>query len=712
VALVAWLASPVVVAEPGKDFVYPEAARETVADDYFGTTVGDPYRWLEQLDAPRTRAWIDEQNKLSLPHLNGLAGRAAIRERLGQLWSYERFGVPHKTADGLLIYTRHDGLQNHAVLYTRHPGANEARVLLDPNTWSADGTVALAHWSVSPDGRWLLYARQTAGSDWVEYRLLEIATGRELDDRISGVHFNFDDSRIEWRGRSTGFFYSRFPISAGKGADAALRNHKLYFHRVGTAQEEDVLIHERPNQPEWFIWADVTDDGRYLLIFVERAEDTEKEVYVKDLGDGTQPGSGAPLRQLRGGFDARYELAGSIGSRLILRTSLEAPRYRLVTVDLADRDPELRELVAQSGDVMESAQIIGGELVLAYLQHARSRIVRRALDGKPIGDIALPGPGSVKEVRGRADDAELFFSFTSFTQPFSTYRHELQTGRTEPFAEIQLAFNPGDYVTESLFYASRDGARVPLFVSYRKGLRKDGLAPALLAGYGGFGISITPSFSVPALVWMERGGVFASASLRGGNEYGEEWHRAGTLERKQNVFDDFIAAAEFLVSEKFTSAARLGIRGRSNGGLLIGAVVNQRPDLFAAAVLDNGVLDMLRYHRLGIGFAWAGDYGTAETPEGFRFLSAYSPYHNVRAGVKYPAVLAMAADHDDRVYPGHTFKYAAALQAAQAANQPILLRVETRAGHGGGTPLSKLIEEAADVLAFLTRYTVAGEVPR
>jgi prolyl oligopeptidase len=690
-------------------FVYPEAAREAVTDDYFGAKVSDPYRWIEDLDAPRTQVWIAAQSKLSVPHLAGLPERGSIRDRLARLWSYERFGVPSRSTAGLLLYTRNDGLQNHTVLYARKPGTANARVLLDPNTWSADGTVALAHWTVSPDGLWLLYARQTAGSDWVEYRLLEIETAKELEDRLTGVHFNFDASRIEWRGSSVGFFYSRFPAAAGNDASVGLRNHKLYFHRVGTAQSEDVLIHERLDQPEWFSWAQLTDDGRYLLVLVERTEDTEKELFVKDLGDGAQPKLDAPLRSIRSGFDARYMLVGSVGSRLFLRTSLQAPRYRIVTIDLAGSDPvQLHELVPQSGDVMDSAQLLGGELVLDYLHDAASGLLRYSLGGKKLGEIALPGPGSVYGVSGGANDPEIFLGFTSFSQPFSTYRHHLKTGKTERFAKLRLAFKPEDYVTERLFCRSKDGTRVPLFISYKKGLRKDGRAPALLYGYGGFGISITPSFSVPNLVWMERGGVYASACLRGGNEYGEEWHRDGTLERKQNVFDDFIAAGEFLVHEKFTSPSRLGILGGSNGGLLVGAVTNQRPELFAAAVLSVGVLDMLRYHRLGIGYAWAGDYGTADTPEGFKYLSAYSPYHNIRAGVKYPAVLAMTADHDDRVFPGHTFKYTAALQAAQAADKPILLRVEARAGHGGGTPLSKLIEKAADWLSFLVRYTDPG----
>ena len=685
---------------------YPDTRRENVVDDYFGAKVEDPYRWLEDLDSAETKAWVEAQNSLSLPFLAALPGREAIRARLKELWNYERYGVPRQTRSGTLFYTRNDGLQNHAVLYVQKPGDAEPRVLIDPNSWSEDATVAMAHWTVSPDERWLLYAQQTAGSDWVEYRLRDIETGEDLPDRIRGVNFNFDAARISWRGGAAGFFYSRFPDAASTGAAREIIHQKVCYHRIGTEQKDDVSIYERPDQPQWFAWPKITGDGRFLLLALERTEEGENELYVKDLGDASDPHLDAPLRRLIAGFDARYEFVGSEGSVLYLKTSLDAPRFRIVSLDLGGADPVApREVIPQSEDVIDLALHAGGELLIGTLHDAASKLLRFSTSGKRLGEIALPGTGSVSAALGSPDDPVLYFGYSSFNQPATVYRHDLRSGQSTTFRAPRVRFEPKDYVTEQVFYRSKDGTRVPMFVTYRKGLQKDGHAPALLYGYGGFANSLTPSFSVANLVWMESGGVYAQACLRGGNEYGEEWHMAGALERKQNVFDDFIAAAEHLVQAKFTSPQRLAIYGGSNGGLLIGAVANQRPDLFAVATQSVGVLDMLRYHKFGIGYAWAGDYGTSDSEAGFRTLRAYSPYHNVKPGARYPAMLVMTADHDDRVYPGHSFKYTAMVQSSAAAGPPVLIRVETRAGHGGGTPLAKTIEQTADRLAFTAYFT-------
>jgi prolyl oligopeptidase len=694
---------------PGDTARPPETLRGSVVDDYFGTTVADPYRWLEDLDSAQTRAWVKAQNDHSRPRLAALPARAAIERRLGELWSFERYSPPRRAPGGAQVYTRHDGLRNQPVLYVQDTPAATPRALLDPNAWSADGTEAMGHWALSPDGRHVAYAVLFGGSDWVEYRVVETATGTVLPDRVRGVNFNFDASRISWRGGHGGFFYSRFPDppAAAPGAPPAITHQKLYYHRLGTPQQDDVLIHERPDQPGWFVWGEPSDDGRYAIVYVERTEDGERQVLVKDLGDAAAPQLDAPLRPLVRDWSGKYAFVGSDGPRLYFRASAGAPRYRIVAFDLDQRQPAPRVVVAESPDVMQDARLLGGELVASYLRDAASRLERFAPGGKSLGTVELPGPGTVKALTGSAGHPVIHFTFQSFNRPETVYRHDLASTKTVPFNPPRVAFDADAFVTEQVFFESKDGTRVPMFISRRKDLPA-GPAPVLLYGYGGFAIPLTPAFSVPNLVWMERGGIYAQVSLRGGSEYGEAWHEAGMLANKQNVFDDFVAAAEYLVRAGLTTPAQLAAKGRSNGGLLVGAVVNQRPDLFAAANAGVGVLDMLRYHRFGIAYAWAGDYGTADTPEGFRTLRAYSPVHNVKPGAHYPAVLVTTADHDDRVHPLHSFKYAAALQSAQAGDRPILIRIETRAGHGSGgvgTPMSKQVAENADVLAFLERYT-------
>jgi len=712
--IVAALAVAACASLPASRPQYPQTPRADVVDDYYGTKVADPYRWLEDLDSDATRAWVEAQNGVSRTVLDALPARPAIAERLGELWNYERYSVPQRSPSGALVYTRHDGLQNQPVLYAQETANALPRVLLDPNGWSEDGTEALVDWRLSPDGRHLAFAVQSGGTDWVEYRVVNVATGQVRKDRVRGVNFNFDFSRISWRGGSSGFFYSRFPDppASAPGAPPAITHQKLYFHRLGTDQKDDVLVFQRPDQPQWFVWGEATDDGRYLLIYVEQTEDEEKQVYVRDLGNPDRPSLDAPLHQLVGDWKGKYYLVGNDGPVLYMRSSANAPRYRIISLDL--REPSAwRVVVPESADVLQDAQIAGGEIVASYLHDASTRLLRFSMSGEPRGEIRLPGLGTAHGGRtcspmcamsGEPSNPEIYFGFTSFSRPVTIYRHNLATGESEAFHPPRLGFRAEDYVTALAFCRSKDGTRVPLFISRRKDLRP-GPAPALLYGYGGFSNALTPVFSVPNLVWMERGGIYVQAGLRGGSEYGEAWHEAGMLSKKQNVFDDFIAAAEFLVASDYTARGQLAIKGRSNGGLLIGAVVNQRPDLFAAANAGVGVLDMLRYHKFGIAYAWAGDWGTSDAPDGFRTLHAYSPVHNVRRGLRYPAVLVTTADHDDRVHPLHSYKYTAALQAAQTGSKPILIRIETRAGHGPGTALSKQIAENADVLAFFERYT-------
>lgn len=689
--------------------LYPPAERQSVVDDYFGTKVADPYRWLEDVDSAQTRTWVEAQNRLSLPFLAQLQEREALRGRLSTLWNFERYEVVEKHA-GRYFYRRNDGLQNQSVLYVQDDAKAEPRALLDPNLLAADGTVALTDYEVSPDGRWLAYATAASGSDWNEFRVRDIATGKDAADHLVRIKF----SGIAWTKDAKGFFYSRYP-DPPKGAVAGtfddLANQRLYYHRLGTPQAEDVVVFETPQEPKWGFIPAVTDDGRYLVITIWRGSESEYRVYIKDLGDPQAPALDAPVIKLVDAFEAEYDLIGNLGSTLYFRTNQGVERGRIAAVDVAGTRA-WKSVVPEQADTLRHALFAGDGIVALYMHDATSRLRRYTLYGKPAGEIALPGLGSVPDlnfggvqIRGEPGDAELFYAFASFSRPATNYVYDLAKNRGRVFQPVTLSFDPDDYVTEQVFYPSRDGTTIPMFISYKRGLKRDGKNPTHLYGYGGFDIPLTPSFSVPNLVWMERGGIFAQANLRGGGEYGKAWHEAGTLARKQNVFDDFAAAAQYLIAQKWTSAEHLAISGRSNGGLLVGATLNQHPELFAAALPAVGVLDMLRYHKFTIGWAWAGDYGTSDSEEGFRCLSAYSPVHTVKPGTKYPAVLVTTADHDDRVVPGHSYKYTAALQHAQAGEAPILIRIDVKAGHGAGKPIGKLIEEEADKLAFMRHFT-------
>ncbi len=668
-----------------------------VVDDYHGTAVADPYRWLEDVDAAETKAWVEAENCATFAFLEKIPERETLKRRLTEIWNYPKFGVPFKEG-GRYFFSKNDGLQNQSVLYTQRTLAADPSVLLDPNTLSADGTVALASLAVSPDGKYLAYSTSASGSDWQEFRVREIETGRDLPDHIRWVKF----SGASWTKDATGFFYSRYPEPTADTLVGVNRNQKLYYHTVGQPQSGDPLLFEQPTHPDRGVSAFVTDDGRYAILSVWLGTDRRNRIYYKDLGDPARPNVRAPIVKLLDAFDAGYRFVGNDGPVFYFWTDLEAPRGRLVAIDT--RTParaRWQTIIPQGTDVLSNVAVVHRTFVAEYLQDAHSALRLFAMDGAPRGEIALPTLGSVGGISGKPDEPEMFYAFTSYLYPTTIFRHDLATGTAEIFKQPELRFDIDGYETKQVFYRSKDGTRVPMFITHKKGLALDGSNPTYLYGYGGFNISLTPGFSPSVLPWLEMGGVYAVPNLRGGAEYGEEWHQAGMLDKKQNVFDDFIAAAEYLIGQGYTSTPKLAIGGGSNGGLLVGAVMTQRPELFGAAIPAVGVMDMLRFHKFTIGWAWVTEYGSADSVQQFPYLLRYSPYHNLQPGTKYPATLATTADHDDRVVPGHSFKFAARLQAVQAGPAPVLIRIETKAGHGAGKPTRKIIEEQADRWAFL-----------
>ncbi len=679
---------------------YPPARRSDQVDDYHGTRVADPYRWLEDVDAPQTREWIEAENGLTAAYLAQIPARDTLRRRLTRLWNYPRYGTPfHK--GGRYFFLKNDGLQNQPVLYRQGSLTAQPEVLLDPNPLALDGTVALSSVAPSEDGKLLAYGTSASGSDWQEFRVRDVASARDLSDHLRWIKF----SGTSWTHDGAGFFYSRYPEPAGGDALSAVnRFQKLYYHRLGTEQAADELVYERPDQPDWGIGGDVTDDGRYVILTVWLGTDRRNRVYYLDLRDAAHPRVHGDVVQLLDDFDASYAFVGNDGPVFYMLTDLAAPRKRVIAIDT--RHPERsawREVVPQGDDVIDGVQIIHNTFVVNYLHDAHSRLRLFGLDGRPGREVALPTLGSVSDISGERQDAEMFYAFTSFLYPTTIFRYDFATGTSSVFKAPTIDFDPSGYETEQVFYRSKDGTRVPMFLTHRRGMARDGSHPTYLYGYGGFNISLTPAFSASILVWLERGGVYAVPNLRGGGEYGEEWHQAGMHEKKQNVFDDFIAAAEYLVAQRYTTPARLAIGGGSNGGLLVGAAITQRPELFAAALPAVGVMDMLRFHKFTIGWAWVTEYGSADSVAQFPALYAYSPLHHIKPGTAYPATLVTTADHDDRVVPGHSFKFTAALQAAQTGPHPVLIEIETKAGHGAGKPISKLIEEQADRWAFLVK---------
>ncbi len=674
-------------------FAYPSARVSDQKDDYHGTEVADPYRWLEDPDSPESRAWIEAENALTFSFLESIPARQEIRERITALWNYERFGAPSQRG-GRYFYGRNDGLQNQSVLLVAETLEAAPRVLLDPNALSDDGTVALAGTAISDDGKWLAYGLSAAGSDWTEWRVRDINTGQDTDDHLRWVKF----SGASWAKDGSGFYYSRYDAPAeGEELQQANYFQKLFFHKLGTEQSGDALIYDRPDEKEWGFSGFVSEDGAYLIISVRQGTEPKNRLFYKALQEPN-----TAVVELIPALEAQYRFLGNDGPVFWLQTNWDAPKNRVIAVDTRTPEkPHWVEVIPEAGDLLESVSLVGEKFIAEYLRDAATQIKVFALDGTLEREVALPGIGSAGGFGGRRTDTETFYSFTSFTTPTSIYRYDVATGESTLYRQPHVAFRSEDYETTQIFYASKDGTRIPMFLTHRKGLTLDGLNPTYLYGYGGFDVSLTPSFSPALIAWMERGGVLAIPNLRGGGEYGAAWHEAGTKENKQNVFDDFISAAEWLIANKYTSVPKLALGGGSNGGLLVGACLTQRPDLFGACLPAVGVLDMLRFQKFTIGWAWTSDYGSADNPADFPYLYAYSPLHNLKPGTAYPATLITTGDHDDRVVPTHSFKFAAALQAAQGGPAPALIRIETRAGHGAGKPTAKVIEETADCWAFL-----------
>jgi len=672
--------------------VYPKAKTVEQVDDYHGVKVADPYRWLEDTDSTDTKAWVEEENKLTFGYLDQIPYRKAIRDRMTKLWNFERFTVPRQEG-GRYFYQHNNGLQNQNVLLVADSLSAEPRTLLDPNTLSSDGTVALAGTAYSDDGKLLAYGTAASGSDWEEWHVRDVDTGQDLPDLIKWVKF----SGASWSKDGKGFYYSRFDEPKGTALRDTNYFQKLYYHQVGTPQAKDKLIYERPDNKELGFGGQVTDDGHYLVIYVSQGTSPKNRLYYKDL---TKPDS--EVVKLLDDFDAAYQFVDNDGPVFWIKTDLDAPRGRLIAIDTGHPEKaNWKTLVAQSTDKLEDANVVDNLFLLGYLKDAKTEVRVHDLSGKFLHTVDLPGIGTAAGFSGKRTDKETFYSFTSFVSPATIYRYNPQTGKSSVFKKPKVDFDAEKYETKQVFYNSKDGTRVPMFLTYKKGLKLDGQNPTLLYAYGGFDISLTPGFSIPTVVWLEMGGIYAQPNLRGGGEYGEDWHLAGTKAKKQNVFDDFIAAAEWLIANKYTSTPKLAIRGGSNGGLLIGAMLTQRPDLFGATLPLVGVMDMLRFQKFTIGWAWASDYGSSDNPDDFKALYAYSPLHNLKSGTKYPPTMIATADHDDRVVPGHSFKFAATMQADQAGTAPVLIRIETKAGHGAGKPISKIIDQTADEWSFV-----------
>jgi len=676
---------------------YPVTKRGNVVEDLHGIKIADPFRWLEDdvRKSSEVAAWVESQNKLTNAYLESIPSRKTLLKRIKQLWDYERYSAPFK-AGGRYFYFRNDGLQNQSVLYTTGERLDaQPRVVLDPNKLSPDGTVALSGIEVSPDGKLMAFGLAEAGSDWQTWKLLEIDSGKIRDVELKWIKF----SSVSWTRDSKGFFYSRFDEPTDSKFTSLNLNQKVYYHRIGTTQADDVLVYKRPDHPDWGFQVGVTEDGRYLILTIWKGTDRRYRITYRDLEEPY----GMPVDLIEK-FDNEYTFLDNDGPIFYFKTDLEAPLGRVIAIDIRRPDRKnWREIIPQAKDKLSSVAVCGNQFICTYLRDARSEVKTYAMDGTYLRDVALPGIGTVSGFGGKRSDWETFYTFSSFATPPSIFRYDLITGTSKLFRTSKVAFDPADFIVEQVFYKSKDGTQIPLFITRRKDVKLDGSNPTILYGYGGFNISLTPSFSIARIPWLEKGGIYAQACLRGGGEYGKAWHKAGTRLQKQNVFDDFIAAAEFLIDKGYTSKSKLAIKGGSNGGLLVGACMTQRPDLFGACLPAVGVMDMLRFHKFTAGRYWVDDYGSPDNPEEFRALLAYSPYHNLKEGVKYPATLVTTADTDDRVVPGHSFKFAAKLQACQAGPAPVLIRIETKAGHGAGKPTTKQIEELADEYAFLVK---------
>jgi prolyl oligopeptidase len=679
---------------------YPDTKKGDTTDTYHGTAVADPYRWLEA-DVRESKAvadWVEAENKVTFGYLESLPQRAALKTRVTELWDYEKFSAPFKVG-GRYFFFRNSGVQNQNVLFVQESLDSEPRLLLDPNTWSKDGTVALSGLAVSDDGKYLAYGKAASGSDWNTWHVIKVDDATQLADELQWVKF----SGAAFTTDNKGFFYSRFPEPAKDAAFQALNeNQKLYYHKLGTPQTEDKLVYAVPDHPKWTVSAETSEDGKYVVIYVGDGTTSRKvRVLYKELGKAD-----AKPVELIPNHDNKYDFLGNDGPVFYLRTEWKAPRGQVIAIDTRNPDPKnWKTIVPEAKETLETVQFVGNRFVCLYLRDAKTYVKIHETDGKFVREVTFPGIGTATGFGGKRTDQETFYSFSSFATPTSIYRYDMPTGESKLIRQAKVKFDPADYEVKQVFYPSKDGTKVPMFIAHKKGVKLDGTNPTLLYGYGGFNIPLTPGFSVSRLAWMEMGGVYAVANLRGGGEYGDDWHRAGTKLRKQNVFDDFIAAAEYLVKEKYTSPKKLAIQGGSNGGLLVGACMTQRPDLYGACLPAVGVMDMLRFQKFTAGRFWVDDYGSSDDPEEFKYLYGYSPYHVLlKNGPKaYPATLVTTADTDDRVVPGHSFKFAAALQAEQTGPAPVLIRIETKAGHGAGKPTAKLIEEVADQWAFLVK---------
>jgi len=673
---------------------YPDSKPGRTVETLHGVQVPDPYRWLEDLNSDQTADWVKAQSSLTDAYLEAIPGRKALEAHLTKLWNVERFGVPFFEG-GRYFFSKNDGLQNQSVLYSTKSLDTARAILLDPNTLSSDGTVALSSYEVSPDGRYLAYSTSASGSDWVEWRIREISSGKDLPDHLKWSKF----SGASWAKNSKGFYYGRFPAPKdGEEMMAQNIHKKIFFHEIGKPQNEDRLVYERPEHPKQGLYAWVTEDGKYLLIQVSQGTDTKNGLFYKDL---SQPDS--KVIELLPDFDASYDFITNLGSKFIIRTDLDAPKQKVIAIDLnTPGRKQWKTIIPESRETLRSVSHVGGLFIANYLKDARTEIRRFKTDGTSLPPVKLPGLGTASGFGGKPDQNETFYYFTSFTSPGAVYRYDIASNTSTLFKAPKTQFDPDDYESRQIFATSKDGTRVPMFIVHKKGLKLDGSNPTLLYAYGGFNISLRPSYSPATIAWMDLGGIYVMANLRGGGEYGEEWHEAGMKLKKQNVFDDFIACAEHLVSKKYTSSKKLSIAGGSNGGLLVGACMVQRPELYGACLPAVGVMDMLRFHKFTIGWAWQAEYGKPDDPTDFKNLLKYSPYHNLKSA-NYPATMVITSDHDDRVVPSHSYKFAAALQSAQNGPAPTLIRIESKAGHGAGTPTSKRIEAIVDKYSFLAK---------
>jgi len=680
---------------------YPVSKTVDQSDDYHGTVVQDPYRWLEDVDSEETHAWVEAQNAVTFKYLEGLPARDRITARLTEVWDYTRYGTPFKEG-GRTFFFKNDGLQSQSVLYVQDSDEAAPRVLLDPNTLSEDGTVALGTTSISRDGKYMAWSTSVSGSDWRTWYVRDIDTAQDLDDKLEWSKF----SGAAWDHQGQGFFYSAYdPPAEGETFEGSNYYQKLYYHRVGTPQTSDTLYYQNPDEKEWGFAGQVSEDGRYLVINVWQGSASKNRLYYKDLFDKS-----LRVHPLLDDFDASYDFIHNVGPVFYLKTNLDAPRERIIAIDITQPGRKnWQTVIPESSNPLSDAAVLNDKFVLVYQVDVADAVEIRNLDGTLAAEIALPGLGSVGGFGGHADDTDTYYTFNSYLNPSEIYHYDFTTGESQLFRAPEIDFDFSGYETERVFYTSGDGTRVPMFLVHRKGLELDGSHPTLLYGYGGFNVSLGPRFRTATLPWIEMGGVYAVANLRGGGEYGEQWHEGGMLKNKQNTFDDFIAAAEYLIGEGYTNPNKLAVMGGSNGGTLVGAVVNQRPELFAAAIPEVGVMDMLRFQLFTIGWAWVSDFGSSDDPEMFPVLHAYSPYHNLTPGTRYPAVMVTTADHDDRVVPGHSFKYAAKLQACQAGNRPTLIRIQTKAGHGAGMPTAMIIQGYADIYAFLHEALGMGD---